>query len=62
MGFWLKGKLGRAWIGACGGAWVYRWVHGVMVLGGGLKMPVNQNPILNPAEEYPFGLHYTAAM
>ena len=27
VGFWLTGKLGRAWVGA----WVHGMVHGVML-------------------------------
>ena len=28
FGFWLMGRLGRAWVGACVGAFNGVWVHG----------------------------------
>ena len=37
MGFWLTGKLGRAWHRCMGGAWVVHGsVHGAGWLGGGV--------------------------
>ena len=30
FGFWLMGKLGRAWYGALHGAWVHGLVHGIV--------------------------------
>ena len=30
FGFWLMGKLGRAWYGALRGAWVLGLVHGIV--------------------------------
>ena len=28
LGFWVSGKLGSAWVGARGGAWVDAWWGG----------------------------------
>ena len=54
LGFWLTGKLGRAWVGAWVGAWMV-WCWGVH------NLPINQNP--NPAQLNcgTSGLHDTAA-
>ena len=39
LGFWLTGKLGRAWVGSWHGAWVHGWVMW-WSWGGGGKNPV----------------------
>ena len=31
FGFWLTGKLGRAWVGTWVGGWVSAWVYGVVM-------------------------------